>query len=769
MRHSRFLGKGVWLRALDGVVGGCVAHLTSLLLALILILTLTTATPALALSEGRAYELVSPVYKAGYGVNNISGVAPDGESIVFKSLGSFAGNPLGISVTNDYVARRGGSGWSTAPLQVPAARQPYAYVRDFSATLDRSLTEGKPAPNEGAGFYQGNEFEFLLRDMASPDEAAYFQLAGEVLTPLKQVTEFVTNYLGANPDLSHIVFSVPPLTRTYLLPAAKNTLSVLYSMVSAGGAEPLRLVGLNNKRTALSPTCEPELGTASGGGSQYNAVSGDGEEIFFSLGASGASVVACLEHQQLFMRVGGARTVEVSKPASPACGEVPCAGAESRAPAEFVGAAEDGSKVFFTAPLAAGQPPLAPGDTDASNNLYMAEIGCPGGGEGCEAAQRGVTSLVQVSHSAEPAEVQGAVDVAPDGSRVYFVARGALGGGANAEGASPVKGADNLYAYDSRTGGAPVFIADLCSGPEESGVAQDPRCPASLIGPAGLAQGKSSRNDMDLWTSSVSEAQVNDCTEAVAGCETGRFLLFSTYGRLTADDTDAAKDVYRYDAQTGTLARMSVGQGGSDANGNADQFDATIAAANVRHTLFEEHDLNSRAITQDGSRVVFRSGEPLSPAARSGVENAYEWHESGVSLVSSGSSAVEQVVISSSGRDVFFTTTEGLVPQDTDGQSDLYDARVGGGFPSAPSEPEPCSGDACQGPLTNPAPLLVPGSVSQAPGGNLAPPTPTTTTTKAKKTVRCSKGTKLSHGRCVRTKSKRAKAKRAGVKRRAGS
>ena len=758
MRHNPLPNKDPSSWIPRGVTAGYIALLASLPLGGAL-----TPAPALALSEGRTYELVSPVYKAGYGVNAILGVAPDGESVVFNSLGSFAGNPLGISVGNEYVARRGGSGWSTAPLQVPAARQPYSYVRDFSATLDRALTEGKPAPNEGAGFYQGNEFEFLLHDMTSPDEAAYFQLAGEVLTPLKQVTEFVTNYQGANPDLSLIVFSVPLLTRTYLLPEAKNTLSVLYSMVSAGGAESLRLVGLNNKRKALSPTCEPELGTASGGGSQYNSVSRDGEEIFFSLGVSGVSVVGCLEHQQLFMRVGGARTVEVSKPVSAVCGEVPCVGAEGRAPAEFVGASEDGSKVFFTAPLAAGQPPLVPGDTDTSNNLYMAEIGCPGGGETCEAAQRGVTALVQVSHGAEPAEVQGVVNVAPDGSRVYFVARGALSGGANAEGASAVKGADNLYVYDSRTGGAPVFIADLCSGPEESGVARDPRCPAAL------AQGKSSRNDMDLWTQTVREAQVNDCTEAVAGCETGRFFLFSTYGRLTADDTDAAKDVYRYDAQTGTLERVSVGEDGSDANGNADQFDATIERAGVRHTLFEEHDLNSRAITQDGSRVVFRSGEPLSLAARSGVENAYEWHESGVSLVSSGSSAVEQVVISSSGRDVFFTTTEGLVPQDTDGQSDLYDARVGGGFPSAPSEPEPCSGDACQGPLTNPAPLLVPGSVSQAPGGNLAPPTPTTTTTKAKKTVRCSKGRKLSHGRCVRTKSKRAKAKRAGVKRRAGS
>jgi hypothetical protein len=83
---------------------------------------------------------------------------------------------------------------------------------------------------------------------------------------------------------------------------------------------------------------------------------------------------------------------------------------------------------------------------------------------------------------------------------------------------------------------------------------------------------------------------------------------------------------------------------------------------------------------------------------------------------------VNSVVIASSGRDVFFATTQGLVPSDTDGQMDVYDARHLGGFPPAPVEAEPCSGDACQGPLTNPAPLLIPGSVSQAPGENLPPP-----------------------------------------------
>ncbi len=49
---------------------------------------------------------------------------------------------------------------------------------------------------------------------------------------------------------------------------------------------------------------------------------------------------------------------------------------------------------------------------------------------------------------------------------------------------------------------------------------------------------------------------------------------------------------------------------------------------------------------------------------------------------------------SADGVDVFFLTDGSLVPQDP-GSYDLYDARVGGGFPVA-AKPIPCFGDACQ-------------------------------------------------------------------------
>jgi hypothetical protein len=207
--------------------------------------------------------------------------------------------------------------------------------------------------------------------------------------------------------------------------------------------------------------------------------------------------------------------------------------------------------------------------------------------------------------------------------------------------------------------------------------------------------------------------------------------VFSSYGQLVTSgrqaDTDNASDVYRYDAESGVLDRVSVGEAGYHSNGNGSDNVRENADATIRARA-------GRAVSEDGSRIVFTSAEPLSSSVSNGLVNAYEWHkqpgssEGRVSLVSTGSDeeGVSDVVITPSGGDVFFVTAQGLVGQDTDGAPDVYDAHIctpsAPCFPSPPSEPEPCSGDACQGPLTNPAPLLVPGSVSRAPGENLVQP-----------------------------------------------
>jgi hypothetical protein len=749
------------------VVSGCVALLAASLIATA---ALTTA-PALALPEGRAYEMVSPPYKGGYNVNSgsagIVAVAPNGDGVVFRSQGVFNGQPAAL-IANAYLARREASGWSSVPLEPPSALVPATVekltsVRDFSPTLQSALAAGLLAANVGISF-ESPETVFLLHRTDLPDIPENWQQAGGVLEALSE-KRFSTFYQGASQDFCHVLFR--PTESVSLLKEAVGTRAETYDLATGltgcSGEPGLRLVGLNNSGKVIDPYCSETLGSPAYGpnGSTFNAVADGGGEVFFTayvepgdraVNCGGATRPVPANPSQLFVRLGGSRTVEVSRPleAGPfgGCvaklvpGEVPCAGAASRAPAFFLGASEDGSRVFFTTTAR-----LVGEDKDAGNDLYMASIGCPPVEPGCEVAQRQVTSLVQVSHasSGDAAEVQDVVRVAPDGSRVYFVARGRLGEAPGVEGLAAVKGADNLYVLDSATGRT-VFIAELCSGPGLSGVVEDARCPSDLEG-EGEGELKP-RNDTGVWERS-SEVQT-------AGPESdpARFLVFSTYAQLIAHgpgaDTDNAKDVYRYDALTGALDRVSVGEAGLDANGNCNDGGGGGSACNAmvgsteprsgKLSLYAQREMGSRAISEDGSRIVFQTAEPLSSVASNGLVNVYEWHkepgwsEGRVSLVSTGSAPVSEsnAVITPSGNDVFFVTSQGLLPQDTDGQGDVYDERLKGSFPPGPAERQPCSGDACQGPLTNPAPLLVPGSVPQAPGGNFTAPASKAKAKKAK-------------------------------------
>jgi hypothetical protein len=747
----------------------CVAAALSTLLVCIVLVP----APALALPEGRVYEMVSPPYKAGYAVEQLAAVAPDGESVAFESQGSFDG--VHSSVVSDmYLARRGASGWSTTALQSPTG-----ITFDFSANLEYALAASAPGPNFGQRALKATEEKYLLHRTDTPSTPENWGVFGGIV--LKRIDEerFGAVLQGSSGDLCHLVVGD---AQGALLPEGHG--NALYDLSRGCGGEPpsLRLVGVRNK---LGPTglefepinrnCDELLGRE---GHAFYAIAAGGSELFFTTNVQPA-VTGCADTspgspEQVFVRLGGARTLEVSRPlaAGPfgGCGdggkvgevpgEVPCPGAPARANAYFQGADELGTRVFFTTTQA-----LTGEDTDNGNDLYMATIGCAAGNPGCQVAEREVTSLEQVSHGGEPAEVQGVVRVAPDGSRVYFVARGVLTseGPKNtpAQGAQPqpVKGADNLYVYerDERyPAGHIAFIADLCSGPGSSGVgSEDLRCPGDLEA--------ENKDDTRLWLQGGESPSTPD----------GGFLVFSTYARLLKSDTDNAKDVYRYDAQSGVLDRVSLGEAGYDTNGNAGdtvqepaRADATIA----RGAVADQYEMRTRAISQDGSRIVFETAEPLSPAVINGLANVYEWHkqegwsEGRVSLVSSGSSLSSDccAVISPSGRDIFFYTSQGLVPQDTDGLGDIYDARLGGGFPPVPVERQPCSGDACQGPLTSPAPLLVPGSVAQAPGGNFAAPVPATTVKpkQKSKSVRCRKGYVKKKGKCVRKPKKSTKGKK---------
>jgi hypothetical protein len=709
---------------------------------------------AAALPEGRAYEMVSPPEKGGYDAGGALGdfaAAPDGSGFAFGSIGVFAGVPSdpGIMV---YFASRGPEGWSTLPLSPPPAlgpgTQPEGDPIDFSADLGLGLSEIYPGQNRGQATTR-EAVVYYVHAPGSPDTPERFAQASPVLRNVAGGT-LQTSYEGANADLSRLIIKSGPALEG-AVPAAVSTPGQLYE---AEGAGTLRPIGVDDQGNAIN--CALTLGTNN---ERFNAVSADGSKVFFTCGG------------QLYARINATSTIEVPPKATTA----------------FQGASADGSRVFFTTSQS-----LLAEDENSANDLYMAEI---------EGEQIG--RLVQVSHdphAGEASDVQGVVRISGDGSHVYFVATGVLTEGANAEGEEPVKGADNLYVYDAKTEKA-AFVADLCSGPILSGAVADPRCGSNLSNQQGylvsLQQPPHSRerhrpiNDSMLWEAQdlTREAQVNECGAPLPGeCtgarEAGRFLVFSSYAQLTPDDTDGALDVYRYDAGTGRLTRVSVGEDGYNADGNEAFDEANLAdAGNIVAEEFTanariqappfragqvrvQHELRTRSISENGSRIVFTTASPLSPGAVNGHADVYEWHEGHVGMISSGTSVSADLspVITPSGMDVFFLTQASLLPQDTGGEADVYDARLGVGFPLAPSLPAGCSGEACRGPLTAAPVPLVAGSLTQPAGGNVTRSS-STARGKAKPNAR-----KLSKAlKACRKKPKRRRARcRARARRRYG-
>jgi hypothetical protein len=480
-----------------------------------------------------------------------------------------------------------------------------------------------------------------------------------------------------------------------------------YEYTGAEVKEP-RLVGIDNVGVPASvgaghliSDCGIHLGSfsASEEGDSYNAVSANGGTVFFTAAASSSCGASGPPVNEVYARFEGTPTVPahhaaISEPPLSVPGRVctgTCAAAENEHPnpAIFAGASLDGSRVFFTTSQS-----LVNGDEKGEGtgqDLYEADIG-----------SGAVTRLVQVSRGGQGdptpgsgAGVLGVTRVSEDGSHVYFVAEGALTG-ANREGKTPLPGAPNLYVVVRECAGGEA----TCSSPVEH---------TAFV--ATLAPGDSAD-----WSSA-------DRRPAQATPD-GRFLVFQSTADLTPDQEGRveAGQVFEYDAETETLVRVSRSQRGYNEDGNSSEYSATIPVQRYdREGPAGSGRFMSLAVSADGSRVFFSSRDALTPQALNGFVNVYEYHDGQVGLISDGhdtastveGSAVSLIGTDESGRDVFFTTADRLVPQDTDDQVDVYDARIEGGF-APPVLLAPCVGDSCKAPPSVAPSLLVPGVSSSA-------------------------------------------------------
>lgn len=433
-----------------------------------------------------------------------------------------------------------------------------------------------------------------------------------------------------------------------------------------------------------------------------HAVSADGSRIFFE--AAGG----------LYVRQNGTATVRIDAAQSGLPGASDGGGS-------FMTASADGSTVYFTADASH----LLTADTDpgSGQNLYRCVLPAGEGGQ-CQltdltpAPAAGVLGLSGTGEGTAEEEAGG-------GPYVYFVATGVLAGGAGA-----IPGQPNLYVHHD---GATAFIATLAGAEEGTGAGGAPCTRVTPQGECHVTYGDScdwtARGGCDfVYAGGALKSAAGGLTSRVS--RNGRFIAFNSIRPLTGydneDDASGAPgevlhaQVFLYDAATGELSCASCNPDpnvGPTAPATI-RWPATPAGNSYQNAVYPQRNL-----TDDG-RLFFESYDALLPEDTGGALSVYEYAAGtgALSLISPGGSEVESVFLDATpdGSDVFFMTADRLLEADGDTAFDVYDARVGGGFPEAADPTPPCASEAqCRRPAAPPPAFPAPGSASFAGPGNV--------------------------------------------------
>lgn len=370
---------------------------------------------------------------------------------------------------------------------------------------------------------------------------------------------------------------------------------------------------------------------AAGQHATYVGASADGNGIAFSIGST------------LYLRVGNATTYEIGDGLA------------------YAGVSDGGERIFYV----------------KAGNLYAFDV-----------ASKEEIAFTTVGNAK-------VVNVAPGGTRAYFVTTTIIpGGGQNPNGAFAKAGQQNLYLSDE---GDATFVASV-----------------TVRDVQGEAVGSTPAVDgLGLWTAAlVSQQPAQDPSRVTPE---GLTLLFQSRANLDGYDPGGFPQVYRYDHGADRLHCLSCLPTKVPASGGASLQSSTFGWVSNRPFSYFGFVPNLRA---DGRRAFFESKEPLVSSDTNGAQDIYEWEEQGVGscdraggciyLISSGDSARDNYLygISSTGDDVFFTTEDILNGFDASDTVSIYDAKVGGGFPP-PLSPS-CQGEACRPLLTTPPPLPAP-------------------------------------------------------------
>jgi hypothetical protein len=662
-----------------------------------------------ALPDGRVYEAVSPVETegnatvyvpwAGQGYLTTQGehgiytplpfrAATSGEAAVYAGdpPPTGGGGSAGVGLGDEYISKRVGPGvWSAEDLQPINNFQ--AKYEAFSSDLSLGVLEST------LSILPGRPGELYTHESAP----------GSAFTPVNPVTtpvapeQFIAINAGATgvPPGAHNVFE----SSEALLQGEGTQATELREAVAAArgeGHQPHVLydsVSGTLQLVSVLPNGKPDV-YASAGEDPLRIVSRDGSRIFWTDTNSEATAENPGGGTRLFVRsddsLASAKTTQLDVPAAGASG--------SSGNGKLWSASTDGSRVFFTdASALTSDATAAPEAAD----LYEANL------------ESG--TLVDLTVDSNPgghAGVQGILGVSADGSYVYFAANGAL-----AQGAEPQEceaGGCNVYV---RHGGVTSLIAVASAEDNFNVVPFD-----------GL--GEQFRAGDWRAASGFRTTQLN---------ADGTSLVFMSSKSLTGYTNEGLTEVFDYEAPTGHLRCLSCDvTGKAPVKTNFDNYHGRIGGfIPIARGAVLGNSEAPRAVTEDGGRVFFDSGEPLVPQDSNGWLDVYEWERDGtgschqaegcIFLLTPGSSPESSYLLGSSanGNDVFVITRAQLTPQDRNDNDDVYDARVGGS--QLPTGASGCTGEACAHIPPVPPSFSAPSSATLEGSGNpphAKPPAP---------------------------------------------
>jgi hypothetical protein len=176
----------------------------------------------------------------------------------------------------------------------------------------------------------------------------------------------------------------------------------------------------------------------------------------------------------------------------------------------------------------------------------------------------------------------------------------------------------------------------------------------------------------------------------------GERLLFVSEAELSGYDNhdelsgQPLPEVYLYDASTSSLTCVSCNPTGERPEGPA-SVPGAIANGQAPGTT---RAYRPRALAAGGRRAFFTSADDLAIQDTNSEPDVYQWEARGLGDCGSDGGCTSLLSSGRSPQPSYFLADSSLAHGDP-GSYDVYDARIGGGFPPPPNV-IPCIADACQ-------------------------------------------------------------------------